>query len=66
MAAKVAEWFVDGEEEGLRVDENVSPDSRLILVSNKFVLSERKTLVQCAKQAKGKPTEFLPPVLLRW
>ena len=66
MAAKVAEWFVDTEEEGLRPDEEVSPDSRLIMVSNNFVLSERKTTVRCAKQVKGKPTEVLPPVLLKW
>jgi hypothetical protein len=66
MAATVAQWFVDTEEEGLSMDEEVSPDSRLVLVSNQFVLAERKTLVQCARQVKGQPTELLEPVLLRW
>ena len=66
MAATVAEWFVDKEEEGLSMDEEVSPDSRLVLVSNKFVLAKRKTLVQCARQVEGQLTELLEPVLLRW
>jgi hypothetical protein len=66
MATKVAEWFVNTEEEGLREDEEVSPDKRLILVNNSFNLSERQTVVKCAWQVKGQLTQVIPPVTLRW
>jgi hypothetical protein len=66
MAVTVAEWFVNAEEEGLRSDEEVSPDLRLILINNNFSLAERKTVVKCAWQAKGQTMEPLPPVLLQW
>lgn len=67
MAARVAEWFVEAEEEGLEAHEEVSPNSRLMLIScNEFVLAERKTLVRCARQVKGQPTELLQPVWLTW
>ena len=66
MAVKVAEWFVSTEEEGLRDDEEVSPDLRLILVNNNFNMAERKTVVKCAWQVKGQTMEPLPPVLLQW
>jgi hypothetical protein len=66
MAARVAEWFVDTEEEELQDDEEISPNKRLVLISNKFVLAERKTTVRCARQVNGEATEILEPVLLRW
>ena len=66
MAARVAEWFMDAEEEGLRDDEEISPEERLILINNTFVLAERETTVRCARQVNGEITEILMPVLLRW
>ena len=66
MAATIAVWFVNTEEKRLKDGEEVSPDSRLVLVSNKFNLAERKTVLKCAWQTKGQPTEVLPSVLLRW
>ena len=66
MSAAVAEWFVDTEEEGLSPGEEISPDSRLILVRSNFVLAERKVLVECARQVKDQVREPLPPVELWW
>lgn len=66
MAVAVSEWFVNTEEGGLREDEEVSPDSRLILINNSFNLSERKTVAKCAWQVKGQPMQVIPPVTLKW
>lgn len=62
MAAKVATWFMEAEEEGLEGD-SIPPSARLNIVKNDFVLSERKAVVRCSKIFG---TATLPEVTLTW
>ena len=66
MAAKVATWFMNAEEEGL-VGDIIPAHARMKIVKNDFVLSERKAVVRCSKIAVGRedPT-LLPEVTLTW
>ena len=65
MASRVAEWFVETEEEGLAADEEVAVDSRLVLLSNEFSLSDRKAVVCCSRTVNGEVI-ILPPAKLTW
>ena len=65
MAAKVAEWFVETEEQGLRDEDEIVPDSRMVIISNDFILSERTAVVRCLKTAVGEDV-LLPLVKLKW
>ena len=67
MAANVAQWFVDIEEEGLCEEDHVPSDSRLAIVRHEVFLSERKALVQCSKQGKsGSRGEHHPTKIVMW
>jgi hypothetical protein len=67
MAANVAQWFVDIEEEGLCGEDHVPSGSRLAIVRHEVFLSERKVLVQCSKQGKsGSRREHLPTRIVVW
>jgi hypothetical protein len=66
MAAKVASWFMNKEEEGI-IDGYVPETARLRIVKNDFVLSERKATIQCSKLMKGgQERVLLPEVTLTW
>jgi hypothetical protein len=66
MAAKVASWFMNKEEEGM-VDGYVPETARLRIVKNYFVLSEGKATIQCSKLMEGgQKRVLLPEVTLTW
>ncbi|KAH8679738.1 hypothetical protein BGZ60DRAFT_400577 [Tricladium varicosporioides] len=68
MAANVATWLMNKEEEGM-VDGVVPEESRLRIVKNDFSLSERKAVLLCSKYElkDGKAGRvLLPNVILTW
>lgn len=68
MAATVATWFVNAEEEGL-VGDYVPGTARLRIIKNEFVLSERKAVVCCSKMKSEFNSEdriVLPEVTPAW
>jgi len=66
MAAAVATWLMNKEEEGL-VNGYIPETSRLTIVKNDFVLSERKTVIRYSKPLGGsRKRVILPEVILTW
>ncbi|KAH6669547.1 hypothetical protein B0J14DRAFT_657642 [Halenospora varia] len=68
MAANIATWLLNKEEQGM-VDGFVPEESRLRIVKNDFDLSERKAVLQCSKYEliDGKSERvLLPSVTLTW
>lgn len=67
MAAAIAAWMVNTEEEGGAQAGYISESARLRIVSNKFDLSKRQALLQCAKKVSGsEQRQLLPEVKLQW
>jgi hypothetical protein len=66
MAATVATWFMETEEEGLEGD-FVPMHARLIIVKNNFVLRERRAVVRCSKINVGpEESDGFGEVTLTW
>jgi hypothetical protein len=66
MAAKVATWFMEAEEEGLEGN-SIPARARLRIVKIDFVLAERRAVVKCSRIAIGSEvTDILPEVTLTW
>ncbi|KUJ06773.1 uncharacterized protein LY89DRAFT_726192 [Mollisia scopiformis] len=66
MAARVAGWLMEKEEEGM-VDGRVPETARLRIVKNDFVLKERKAVLRCSKLVEGHEERVvLPDVTLTW
>jgi hypothetical protein len=66
MAAKIATWIMNAEEDGM-VDGYVPETARLIIVQNDFVLSQRKAVIRCSRLIEGgNERVVLPEVTLTW
>lgn len=66
MAAKVARWLMEKEEEGM-VDGFVPEMARLRIVKHDFLLKERWTVIRCSKLVEGCDERItLPEVKLTW
>ncbi|KAF8861635.1 hypothetical protein BDZ45DRAFT_740095 [Acephala macrosclerotiorum] len=66
MAARVATWLMEREEEEM-VDGYVPETARLRIVKNNFVLKERKAVIRCSKLVEGcTERAVLSDVTLTW
>ncbi|KAE8447160.1 hypothetical protein EG329_010991 [Mollisiaceae sp. DMI_Dod_QoI] len=67
MAARVATWLMEKEEEGMADGKYVPETARLRIVKNDFVLKERKAVIRCSKMVEGCEQRVeLPDVTLTW